>query len=828
MRRFLNNSDMALFRIRETFLHRLTFRRQLGITITFGIMFLALCSSMVGSWQGNKRVRSDLIEQGRSITENLANQSSLALIYGSADNAADAVKSTIVFPGVIGVEIRDAKGNVLLSRGTTSLANFFEFEEPGGGLHAAAMLNAENSSAWYFSAPVYSQPATETPFEEPARPEFLGQVSVIMSKEALSKLTADIFLTNIVTSFSFALLFLFLISWLTARMTMPLNQLSASMRRAQSGESRVRVESGGPKDIASMAQAFNSMMSVLEEREAALRIAATAFETEEGMMVTDENATIIRVNQAFTRLTGYAPEEVIGKQPSILKSGRHTPDFFEHMWISLAHNNNWQGEIWNKRKNGEIYPEWLNITSVLSKEGKVTNYVASFIDITERKQAENEIHHLAYYDPLSRLPNRRLLQDRLRQAISNCARTQSGCALMFIDLDNFKTLNDTKGHAFGDLLLVEVAQRLQACVRDGDSLARFGGDEFVLLLEGLSQDRAQAALQARAVGEKVLEILRKPYMIEGNECHSSSSVGITVFSEHAEKADELLKQADTAMYESKKSGRNTLRFFDPLMQEELEVRARMEAGLREAINKHEFQLYYQMQVNHSGAIVGAEVLLRWAHPTQGLVSPLQFIPLAEETGLILPIGQWALEAACRQIKAWETHPHMRDLQLSVNVSGRQFRQADFAVQVREIIQRTAIAPSRLKLELTESIVLDDVEDTIAKMLALKDAGVSFSMDDFGTGYSSLAYLTHLPLNQLKIDQSFVRNIGVKSSDATIIQTIIGMAKNLGMEVIAEGVETQEQHDFLEQAGCLHFQGYLFSKPVPLNEFEVQICSMSSV
>jgi diguanylate cyclase (GGDEF)-like protein/PAS domain S-box-containing protein len=802
------------------FFQRLTFQRQLSITVTLGILFLALLSSIVGSWQVNERVRHNLIEQGQRITENLARQSTLALVYSSSDNAAEAVKATMAFPGVIGVEIRHGNGNILLARGDNHSTKFLEVAEQPEGLQAAAVLSAESSGAWHFAAPVYSQPAMESPFGDVATPELLGKVSVVMSKAALARMTSDIFITNLATSFSFALLFLLLIRFLTSSMARPLSQLSNSMERAQMGESLVRAEPGGPKDIADMAHAFNDMMTVQEEREAALRIAAIAFETEEGMLVTDENAMILRVNQAFTRITGYTPEEAIGKNPSLLKSDRQNEEFFHRMWDSLQQYNNWQGEIWNQRKNGEIYPEWLTITAVIGKDGKVTNYVGTFVDISERKKAENEIHHLAFYDPLSQLPNRRMLLDRLRQAVATSVRNQTGGALLFIDLDNFKTLNDTKGHGIGDLLLIEVSKRLQDCVREGDTLARFGGDEFVLLLEGLSEDRAQAAVQARAVGEKVLEVLSQPYLLEGNEFHSSSSMGITLFVNYRQKLDELLKQADTAMYEAKKSGRNTLRFFDPVMQEELEVRAQLEVGLREALRKEEFRLYYQMQVDHTGHILGAEVLLRWVHPERGLISPMQFIPLAEETGLILPIGRWVLESACRQIKAWETDLRTRDLQLAVNVSGRQFRQADFVAQVSEIISRIDINPLLLKIELTESIVLDDVADTISKMQALRQIGVTFAMDDFGTGYSSLSYLTQLPLNQLKIDQSFVRHIGTKTSDATIIQTIIGMANNLGMEVIAEGVETQEQRDFLEANGCVLFQGYLFSMPVPLEEFNV--------
>jgi len=802
-------------------LKKLTFQSQLGITVTLGILFLALFSSIVGSWQGNERVRHDLIEQGQHITENLARQSALALVYSSADNATEAVNVTMAFPGVIGVEIRHANGGVLLSKGDVKIAEFFEQGGHAEGLQAAAVLNAESTKAWHFAAPVYSQPSSESPFSEAAAPELLGQVSVIISKAALDRLTSDIFISNLATSFSFALLFLFLIHLLTRSMTRPLNQLSTSMGRAQRGEPHVRAVPGGPKDVADMAYAFNNMMRVQEEREAALRIAAIAFETDEGMMVTDENAVIVRVNKAFTQLTGYSAEEAIGKNPSMLQSEHQDEWFYHRMWEILRQENSWQGEIWNRRKNGDDFPAWLSITAVVGNDGKVTNYVGAFVDFTERKQAENEIHHLAFYDSLSQLPNRRLLFDRLRQAVATSTRNHTGGALLFIDLDNFKNLNDTKGHGVGDLLLIEVSKRLQACVREGDTLSRFGGDEFVLLLEDLHQDRTQAAVQAQGVGEKVLEVLNQPYILDGNEFHSSSSMGITLFADYQQNLDELLKQADTAMYEAKKSGRNTLRFFDPVMQEELETRAQLETGLREALNKHEFRLYYQMQVNHSGQILGAEVLLRWIHPERGLVSPLQFIPLAEETGLIIPIGAWVLETACRQLKVWEAEPHTRELKLAVNVSGRQFRQPDFVEQVSEILKRSAINPKRLKLELTESIVLDDVVDTIAKMQAIRELGVSFSMDDFGTGYSSLAYLTQLPLKQLKIDQSFVRNIGAKTSDA-IIQTIIGMANNLGMEVIAEGVENQEQRDFLEKMGCKLYQGYLFGKPVPLEEFMVSI------
>lgn len=806
-------------KILNKFLQKFTFERQLGVMVTLGILFLALSSSLVGSWQSNERVRANLIEQGQRITESLARQSALALIYASADNAAEAVNATMAFPGVISVEIRDVSQRTLLTRGNADPAEFPTVIERANWVQAGAVLDTESRNAWRFAAPVYTQPSAESPFNvQTAAPELLGQVSVVMSKAALSQTTTDIFVANMATSFSFALLFLFLIRFLTNRMTRPLNQLSASMGRAKAGESEVRAVLAGPKDIADMAHAFNSMMVVLEEREAALRVAAIAFEIEEGMIVTDSNEEIIRVNRVFTKLAGYSAEEAIGKNLSMLKSDRQDAEFYPRMLEVLYRDNYWQGEIWNRRKDGEIYPEWLTITAVVGKDGKITNYICAFFDITERKQAEDKIHNLAFYDPLCQLPNRRLLFDRLHQAVTTSARNQTCAGLLFIDLDNFKILNDTRGHDIGDLLLIEVGQRLQTCIRESDTLARLGGDEFVVLLEELSEDRTQAAVQAREVGEKVLKAINQSYMLKDIEQYSTASIGISLFANYRQNLDDLLKQADTAMYAAKKSGRNTLRFFDPAMQEALEIRSQLEAGMRKALPKREFRLYYQVQVDSKQRPIGAEALIRWEHPEQGMISPAKFIPVAEDTGLILPLGLWVLQTACAQLKEWESNPLTRELSLAVNVSARQFRQPGFVKQVSEMIEQNLINPSRLKLELTESTVLENVVDTIAKMHALKLIGVRFSMDDFGTGYSSLAYLTQLPLDQLKIDQSFVRNIGTKSTDSMIVQTIIGMANNLGIEVIAEGVETHAQRDFLWGAGCMLYQGYLFGRPVPVEEF----------
>jgi diguanylate cyclase (GGDEF)-like protein/PAS domain S-box-containing protein len=440
-------------------------------------------------------------------------------------------------------------------------------------------------------------------------------------------------------------------------------------------------------------------------------------------------------------------------------------------------------------------------------------------DITIRKQSEEEIHRLAFYDALTQLPNRRLLHERLLQSMAISARSGKHGAVMFIDLDNFKTLNDTQGHDVGDLLLKEVARRLTRNVREGDTVARLGGDEFVVALESLSGVEQDAAAQAELIAEKIRAELVQPYRLKGIEHQSSPSIGVCLFRGHQNSLDEVLKQADLAMYQAKSSGRNMVCFFDPEMQAEMEQRAELEKDLRASIRLNQLVLYYQMQVDDSGRIIGAEALIRWQHPRRGIVPPAEFIPLAEEIGMIIPIGDWVIEQACAQLKRWEMEPAMRKISLSVNVSPRQLSQPWFVEQVKEAIEKTGIRASRLKLELTESFVLDDVEEAIEKMQELRDIGIRFAMDDFGTGYSSLAYLKRLPLEQLKIDQSFVRDIASDKSNAVMVRTIISIANNFGLEVVAEGVESDDQLAFLRQYGCNKFQGYLFGRPVPPEQFE---------
>lgn len=572
-------------------------------------------------------------------------------------------------------------------------------------------------------------------------------------------------------------------------------------------------------------QFLNSVAGILasfirrKKAEEELRIAASAFESQEAMIVTDADAVILRVNRAFTEITGYTAGEAVGQTPRLLKSGRHGADFYRQMWESINRTGVWQGEIWDRHKNGSEYPKWLTISAVKNDEGTVTHYIGSHYDITEQKLAEEKINELAFFDQLTGLPNRMLLMDRLTQAMSTGSRTGRFGALLFIDLDNFKMLNDTQGHDVGDKFLKQVALRVRSCIRENDTVARLGGDEFVVVVSELSSNQKEAATDIEIVAEKILASFNLPYRLDYTDHHSTASIGVTLFKGHLATHDDLLKQADLAMYKAKAAGRNTIRFFDPAMEAAMIKQAALEGYLRLAIAENQFLLHYQAQVESNGQMTGAEALIRWQHPERGLVPPDEFIPLAEDAGLILPIGLWVLDTACAQIKSWENDAHSRELQIAVNVSARQFRQPDFVAQVAGVLETSGINPARLKLELTESLVLENVEDAIEKMHAIKRLGVRFSMDDFGTGYSSLSYLARLPLDQLKIDRSFVRNLPGKKNDETIARTIITMGRGLNMNVIAEGVETESQRAFLEAHGCDAYQGYLFSRPLPQKEFE---------
>ena len=559
-------------------------------------------------------------------------------------------------------------------------------------------------------------------------------------------------------------------------------------------------------------------ITIRKQIESDLRIAATAFQSQDAMVITDASNVIMRVNNSFTQTTGYTLDEVIGQTPRVLKSGRHNDEFFRNMWDSITQTGGWQGEIWDKRKNGEEYQKWLTISVVKDSNGIVTNYIGAQYDITERKLAEAKIHALAFYDQLSGLPNRTLLIDRLRQATRASARSGNFGALLLIDLDNFKLLNDSHGHDMGDLLLQQVAKRLTECVREEDTVARLGGDEFVVMLTNLSSDELDAISKTERVAYKILSELSQTYQLGSTVHHNTPSIGVNLFCGNKVENDILLKQVDLAMYRAKDSGRNAIRFFDPAMEKLATHRAELENDLREAILNNQFFLHYQPQIA-TEKLVGAEVLMRWRHPRRGMVPPDEFIPLAEHTGLILPLGTWALERACNCLVAWAERPDMAHLTLAVNVSASQFRHKDFIDEVLNIIAKTGANPERLKLELTESMLVSNIEELAEKMHALKRMGVSLSLDDFGTGYSSLSLLKRLPLDQLKIDRSFIKDIPNAAQDASVVVSIITLGEGLSLEIIAEGVEYATQKDYLASIGCHTYQGYLFSKPLPLDEFE---------
>ena len=554
--------------------------------------------------------------------------------------------------------------------------------------------------------------------------------------------------------------------------------------------------------------------------EADLRIAAATFEaSQDGIVITDPNGIILRINRSFTETTGYSAAEAVERTPSILKSGHHDTAFYAEMWQTLLATGSWQGEIWDRRKNGEVYPKWLRITAVRTADGTVTHFVAVHSDITEKKAAEDAIKNLAFYDPLTQLPNRRLLLDRLRQTLAASIRSGREGALLFIDMDNFKTVNDSLGHDKGDLLLQEIGRRLSTCIREGDTVARLGGDEFVVMLVDLHDMPAQAAAQAETVGGKILAALGQVYTIAGHDIRCTPSIGITLFGDQRGNMDELLKQADIAMYQGKASGRNAMCFFDPALGDAVQSRVTLESDLRLGIGANQLLLHYQPQMDAEGRLIGAEALVRWRHPERGLLPPAEFIPRAEETGLILPLGQWVLETACGQLAIWSTQPGLADLTVAVNVSAHQFRHRDFVDKVLKAIKNTGANAKRLKLELTESLFIENIQDITEKMFALKGKGVGFSLDDFGTGYSSLSYLKRLPLEQLKIDRSFIQDVLTDPNDAAIARTIVTLAQSLQIGVIAEGVETADQRNFLASSGCPAYQGFFYSKPLPVEDFE---------
>jgi diguanylate cyclase (GGDEF)-like protein/PAS domain S-box-containing protein len=541
-----------------------------------------------------------------------------------------------------------------------------------------------------------------------------------------------------------------------------------------------------------------------------LRLAAHVFEhSGEAILITDHTNRIIEVNAAFTNLTGYSPEDVKGKDPKILACGRTTRDEYIAMWQDIKNKGIWKGELWDRRKDGGIYPKLLTISVVRNHRGGIEFYIGSFADITEQKAAEDRIRHIAHHDNLTGLPNRLHLSVVLEQDLASARREQTGLALMFIDLDRFKLINDTLGHNIGDLLLIEAARRLQACVRESDIVARLGGDEFVVVLTGI-----EVALDAASVAHKILQTLGQPYTIEGNILHSTPSIGISSFPTDGSDAESLMKHADTAMYHAKEQGRNNVQFFSAAMNAAADERMVLERELRQALIEGQFELFYQPKVRTvDGTLYGVEALIRWRHPDRGIVSPDTFIPIAEEAGLIEAIGAWVLDEACRQLASWKA-AGLCAIQMAVNLSAHQLRSPDLANQVMTCIQRYGILEGELELEITESVAMTNPERAIVQLQALRALGVHLAIDDFGTGYSSLAYLKMLPIQTIKLDRAFVRDIETDANDAAISAATIALAHSLGLAVVAEGVETEAQSAFLSGHNCDLLQGYLYGKPEP--------------
>ncbi|MEE4240611.1 MAG: EAL domain-containing protein [Desulfopila sp.] len=637
----------------------------------------------------------------------------------------------------------------------------------------------------------------------------------------LKKLRNIIFLTIFCT----ILLIVPLSLSLGASITRPLTRLIGLMSKSPNDEHPVISADGASGEVGFLAGQYNKFIHSLQQStralqgeiserihaEQQLKLFAKVFEHAlEGISITDAEGNIVAVNQAFTEITGFTEDEVIGQNPRILKSDRHDHEYYRNMWKNLTQNGHWSGEIWNRRKNGEAYPEILSISSIRNDQNEVSHYVAVFHDITEMKTKEEQIKHQAYHDALTGLPNRYLAKDRLTVSLANARRKETSVAVLFMDLDNFKRINDSLGHAAGDLLLQDVASRLQKLVREGDTVARLGGDEFQIIAVGLTSEDQVVDLAGR-----IIQGFVEPFTIESHELFATISIGAAIFPQDGRDAETLTKSADTAMYQAKQRGKNTFALFTRDLSEQAQRRLQLEAEFRQALQKKEFTVFYQPKIEPlSGLTTSVEALVRWHKNDGSLVSPADFIPLAEETGLIIPLGDFVLDSA-REAAQLLGSIGFGTIKIAINLSPHQFKQADMVDNILAIVERNNISVSQLELEITETTMVTDIEDSVAKLNRLVNAGFSISIDDFGTGYSSLYYLKALPIDNLKIDRSFITDITTDRDDAEIVETILLMAKNLGLNVVAEGVETEEQLEILKKFGCRAIQGYYYSPPLPL-------------
>ncbi len=676
---------------------------------------------------------------------------------------------------------------------------------------------------------------------------FNFQIAAFMPENLAEKPLFELTQSLLLAAALVGLPILAMVNLLSRHLVTPIKKLTATIRTIEdSNDLSIQVPVSGRDEVADLGFAFNRMTtrlgelfhkcSVVEnelenlnhslehqviERTAQLqgtlldlRIAATAFESQEAIVITDTESVILRINKAFTESTGYTEQEAVGRKISILKSGHHDADFYREMWGSLLTTGAWQGEIWDRRKNGEIYPKWLVITAVKGADGITTHYVGTHADITERKAAEEQIKLLAFYDPLTRLPNRRLLQERLKHAIHVERREGKLLGLLMLDLDRFKAVNDSLGHLAGDGLLQQVASRITARLREVDMVARLGGDEFIVLLEDIAQPE-----DAARVAEEIIADLTRPFcLVQSNNVQIGASIGICIYPQHGDTSEILMDHSDTALYQAKNSGRGCFAYFSEDLTLIARERMELESRLRRAIEQQELCVFYQPQVDiASGLIVGAEALVRWQDPVEGLILPIRFIPIAEETGLILPIGDWVLRETCRQGRQW-LDAGLPPLTLAVNVSSYQFRRSDVCALVTTVLAETGFPSGQLELEITESGLMGNQDNATAILNSLRALGVRLAIDDFGTGYSSLAYLKHFPLDVLKIDKSFIDDIPFHQDDMEIAATIVAMGHILGIKVLAEGVETPGQLAFLQEKGCDMYQGYIKSGPLPAHEF----------